>query len=155
MKTNIGDIVFIKNKSLISLIIIYFTKNWSHVMGIINYNKDCIEATYPKVRQESINVYKRCKYAILTPKIPLSDEEKFLFVNFMVSKLGKKYDWRGIVSFFIKSKWQNKNWYFCSELILEAYRHIGRELIRKEIEWTTPQDLYQSTELKIIEEGML
>jgi len=150
-----GDIVFIKNTSWISKLIVWWAGLWSHNMGIINYDREIVEATIPRVRKANLSIYKGLQYAILTTKTPLTDEEKSILVKFWTSKIGVWYDWRGILSFPLRRNIGNKNYFFCSELIIEGYRLIGRELLRSETSWVTPADLYKSTELKIIEEGIL
>jgi len=152
----IGDIVFFKNKSFISKAIKWFTtSNWSHVGCMIDYNNNMIEATWPRVKISNISSYKGCEYAVLRLKQNLTDEQKIKILDFLKDKIDKRYDWRGIISFVIKSNYQNKNWFFCSELVIEAYRAAGIELLRKETQWVTPQDLFETLSLEIVDKGII
>lgn len=143
----VGDIIFSSGNSIISKAIRWWTvSEWSHVAVAIS--KDSfVEATYPKVRVGLVEELYGGKFVVLTPKVPLTFGEAERLVSYLLSKVGKRYDWRGLLSFVLRKNVHNKSYYFCSELVAEAYDHIGRPLLRRSPSWVTPQDLYQSLEL--------
>jgi hypothetical protein len=57
--------------------------------------------------------------------VPATDEEDRRFYAFLLSQVGKPYDWRSILSFFLPL-YRNRDWrdpasWFCSEFIGEGY----------------------------------
>ena len=49
--------------------------------------------------------------------------------NFCVSQIGKKYDYWGIVHFITRHSGDDESRWFCSELVFEAYRLAGVDLL--------------------------
>jgi uncharacterized protein YycO len=51
--------------------------------------------------------------------------------KFMISQLGKKYDWLGILGFVFRAKsLHRRTKWFCSELVAEAYASAAHPLVR-------------------------
>lgn len=139
-----GDIVLSRNHTIGSQLIRWWTRSsWSHSKVMIS---DCqfIEAAWPRVRSGYIantlgdTLVLRHRDGVDASRLK----------QFMSSQLNKRFDWRGLLAFVLRVKIQNKSWYFCSELIAEAFAEIGRPLLRRESSWVTPQDIYQSLELQ-------
>jgi len=73
-------------------------------------------------------------------------------VEFCINEVGRKYDFCGLVDFLLAKKVQSEKRWFCSELVFEAYRRAGVEiLVRKEKEFISPGDLYESPYLVLVE----
>jgi len=143
-----GDIIVSNRKNnLLSMLIRWWTNShWSHVRIMLNKDK-FIEATYPRVRIGGLSELTGETYRILTPRDPLSCVEQGRLHLYLRDLIGRKYDWRGVLSFVTHKNVQKKNWYFCSELAADAYASIGKPLFRREGCWITPQDIYQTLEL--------
>lgn len=144
-----GDIIGTHGKGLISEAIQWYTHSkYSHIRIAIS-DTEFIEATWPKVRRGHITELKK-GYTVKTPIIPLTPEEQMNIRLFLHKKIGKKYDWRGLLSFIVRKNVSNKNWYFCNELAEEAYIAINRKLVGGEPSWHTPDDLMNSL---LLEDG--
>jgi len=57
-------------------------------------------------------------------------EQKNKIETFLFKQLGKKYDYKGILGFATYSELQDKDRWFCSELVFEAFKQAGIELLR-------------------------
>jgi uncharacterized protein YycO len=79
--------------------------------------------------------------------IPEYDQE--LVLKFLKSQLGKKYDYRAIVRFLTRRDSPLDNRWFCSELVLTAFRKAGVDLLaRIPASHTSPRDIVMSPLLK-------
>lgn len=140
-----GDIIVSHGTGIIGKIIQKYTHSyWSHCAVAIN-EKEFVEATWPVVRVGNLGELMggdECK--ILTHVVPLNVLEQAVIRYELVLEVGKKYDWRGLLSFIIGSNVQNKSWYFCSELVKEKCELVQRPLLRRNPYWTTPDDIYSS-----------
>lgn len=147
-----GDILLSRGRGLLSRLICWWTRSrFSHARAVIS-DRLYIEATWPCVRVGLLSDIKITKDIIrLRHKVGLTDEEAIDLCLYLVNRLGTKYDWRGFISFLIGKSIQKKSWYFCSELIAEAYASLNKPLLRREAHWVTPQDIYQSLELVEVE----
>lgn len=69
--------------------------------------------------------------------VEVTKEQADRFYQFMLDRVGKhRYDYLGILGFAIRSKdVQRGDSYFCSELLFEAFQHIGINLLN----YTQPQ----------------
>lgn len=142
-----GDIIGTHGTGLISEAIQWYTHSkYSHIRIAIS-ETEFIEATWPRVRKGNISELKK-GYTIKTPIYPLTADEQAELVAFLESKIGAKYDWRGLISFIIRKQVQNKVWFFCNELAEEAYIYIKRKLVGGDPAWHTPDDLMHSLFLK-------
>ena len=144
-----GDIIVSTRKNNpVSMFIRWWTNSkWSHTR-VMTSSVTFVEATYPRVKVGHIDEMDGEVYRVLTPLVPLSDDEKADLKFWVVSDIGKKYDWRGLVSFLLHKNIQKKSFFFCSEFVAEAYEAIKRPLLRREACWTTPGDIYSTLELK-------
>lgn len=70
-------------------------------------------------------------------------------LDLAMTQLGKPYDWEGIFGFFARNrKWEDKDKWFCSELVAWSFKQSGLPLINDESYRVTPRDLLTSTLLK-------
>lgn len=66
-----------------------------------------------------------------------------------MSQIGKPYDWPAILGFMAKRQWQDKNAWFCSELVAWSFQAAGVPLLRsRDLYRITPRDLLLSPYLK-------
>ena len=90
------------------------------------------------------------KYSIYS--IEVTEKQKIDFELFLQSKLGSKYDFRGILGFALKSKsTQSDMAYFCSELLFEALQHIGINLLQNTTAEQVDPALFIKSPLLILE----
>ena len=145
-----GDIVLVRGKGIISKAIRLWTHSeWSHCAVCIA-DGVIAEATWPKVQITGIYDSHKIDFIILRHQVPLCDADIIKLNCFCHSKLGKSYDWRGLLSFVVGFNVHNKSWYFCSEFVKEACEAANRPLIRKKPHWSTPEDIYSSLLLEIV-----
>ena len=72
--------------------------------------------------------------------IPLSETEEQAFAAFLLSQVGKGYDYRAIFRFITRAPinhWNKTKW-FCSELAFEACLTAGRDLLARTAAWKVP-----------------
>lgn len=150
-KMKCGEIIGTHGTGLLSEAIEWYTHSkYSHIRVAVS-DTEFIEATWPKVRKGNISElkeYKAGEIIIKTPIDPLTQEEQTRLILFLTKKIGKRYDWQGLISFLVRKNVQNKNWYFCNELVEEAYISIDRKLVGGNPSWHTPDDLMNSLLLK-------
>ncbi len=141
------SIIFEKGTTIIAKLIQWWTcSEWSHVGIVCNDSGNVVEANWPKVEVTNLKDVKT-KYIIMTPK-GLTETQEFNILIYALTKVGKKYDWRGLFSFLLKKNINNKSYYFCSELVAESFEKEGVPLVRRNPYWITPQDLYESMNLE-------
>lgn len=74
--------------------------------------------------------------------IDCTDMQYEEFYLFMHSVIGAKYDIRAYIGFLFFRKDQDKDRWFCSELILEALEHAGIKVLDRTPSWfCEPRDL--------------
>lgn len=83
-----------------------------------------------------INKLKTGKAFLLRNRERLSDKQKKSLQNFLLKHLGKDYDYKGILSFFLnifrktqKFKLEGENEWFCSEISAKADDYLGFEIV--------------------------
>lgn len=57
-------------------------------------------------------------------------------------QLGKPYDWRGVLGFWLRRNWQRDDAFLCSELIAWILWSIGEPAFRREAHRVSPESLY-------------
>ncbi len=62
-------------------------------------------------------------------EVEVTDEQLKLIEAFLRSKLGKRYDYWGIVGFLVRLPLGTKDRWFCSELVFAAFRFAGVQLL--------------------------
>ena len=77
------------------------------------------------------------------------DCDQAAVASFLRSQLGKKYDYRSLVRFITRRNTRLDDKWFCSELVLEAFRRGGLELLmRIPASHATPRDIIISPFLR-------
>jgi hypothetical protein len=146
-------IAIYRGKSWVSRVIRAF--NWSpysHVAWIDDADFSVIEAWHPggvsHVATPNVNHTPGTMVDIFT----VHGEEPFqteIIRQFLLDQVGKKYDFAGIFGFvFRATRLQNKEKWFCSELVAEAYATAGLPLLRLPSYKIYPGMLASSTALK-------
>ena len=143
-----GDILLFYRGGLMSKIIQWGTKSkYSHTALCVNAEMNLLIEAQGCVRAADIRTM--TDYDIFRVKEGHAyDLEKV--VSFLVSKLNSRYDYRGVIFLGIMklfrlkkmaNKWQRKKDWFCSELVVSAFREGGLDIISKKAENASPKDI--------------
>jgi len=63
--------------------------------------------------------------------VQVTEKQKEKIENFLQQRLGKPYDWLGILGFPLRNwKLEKKDRWFCSELVFTAFQRAGVELLK-------------------------
>ena len=140
-----GDLVFVRGRSLISRLVLYFDKGeWSHVAIAIS-DKEVIEAQYlSKVGIASLDKYD--DYEVIPMNLTPWEQSKLLSIAKTLE--GSWYDYRQVFYYVFRNifklnkepMWNNPNALICSELVYVLYRSIDR--IYGD-DYITPNELYE------------
>ena len=140
--------VFYKGDGLVARTIKVFTKGkYSHV-GLMIDNIHIIQLDYKTpVSIHHLN-YIKGDYDVYEYIGELSDDEKCRIVDFMKMRLSTKYDFKLIFSRMFNILFNTQirgsdEKYNCDELIVDAFRSVGINLIEKDIRMT-PDELSKS-----------
>lgn len=125
----IGDIILVKSKNPFSRLIQIVTKSpYNHSLCYIG-NEQCIESSWSGVRLTNINGVKN--YDIYRHKTATKTELN-MATDWMISQIGSKYDYLGLLGIGLAmigknkvNKLDDKNRYWCSELIADGYINAG------------------------------
>jgi len=134
-----GDILLFYRSGLMSKIIQWGTKSkYSHVAICVNADMNLAIEAQGRVRAADIR--KMTDYDVFRVKEVYNyDLDKV--ISFLVSKLNNKYDYAGVIFLGIMklfrlkklaNKWQKDRDYFCSELVYEAFKAGGLQIVDKE-----------------------
>ena len=134
-------IVFSRSKSFLSWVIRTITRSpWSHC-GILTDSGTVIEAAWPKVREVplALALADTSVHAVVT--FPCHNPQAML--AFARAQIGKAYDWRGILGFFLDRDWRDEDCWWCSELVEAAFEDAMTPHFRQDaIQWVPPQALW-------------
>jgi len=61
--------------------------------------------------------------------------------DFLKQQIGKKYDFRSVLRFMTRIKAKDNDKWFCSELVVEAFRRGGIDLLKGPAGMLSPRDL--------------
>lgn len=135
------QLLFSSSGSPISTLIRAATwSHWSHV-GLVA-NGEVIEATpLYGVRQIKLeDAINRASDSALV-ELPARDPQRIF--QAVRSQLGKPYDWRAVLGLGLRRDWQERDAWFCSELIAWAAAEAGEPWYRCEsLRRVTPQHLW-------------
>lgn len=112
-----------------------------HIGGVSMYKDRAAMAVYHEVGTE-IDVYKPWA---LTAAQALNVE------RFLVSQVGKKYDFRSVFRFVSRRSAKENDKWFCSELVAEAFKYAGYPLLHGEAANFSPRDIAMSPNLALVE----
>jgi hypothetical protein len=91
-----------------------------------------------------------CEYQAAEVDVP-NENIKQQILKFAVSQLEKPYDWTAIVGMGLHRDWHEKDSWFCSELVAEAFLEGGYPLIREYVNRVTPGMLYELGEVRLVQ----
>ena len=150
-----GDILLFKGRGLISKAIQWGTNSkYSHVAVCVNAEMNLLIEAQGKVRAADIRTMKDYDIFRIKKGHKYSLNE---VISFLVSKLNQKYDYAGVIFLGIMklfrlkklaNKWQKDRDYFCSELVYEAFKAGGLEIVNKESGAVSPADIANSDVVK-------
>ena len=125
-----GDLLVVKSKSLAGRVIRWFTKSWANHVAVVYDQASVIEAD-PK---SGVNFSYLKKYNDTTRYevriFRFKDSEAIeQFMEALLTKLGRKYDWLHIASIVLRKvfnlRMDSKNMSICSEVVYEAAKESG------------------------------
>ncbi len=125
------QIVFGKSSGIVGLLIRVFTWSRYNHVAIVD-GKNVIEATAAGgVCVNSMasfrKRYKKVEFATISGDITKARKH-----------IGKKYDFTGVIGIFFKRSWQDKDRWFCSELVAETTTLFRKQRISR----VTPEHIY-------------
>lgn len=133
--------LFTRQRHVVSAAIRAVTwSEYSHVDAFITPATIIGSAAFEGVTVSPVEkrVAKASRATIVT--IPLEDE--IAAREFLISQVGKPYDWGGAFGVWARRSWQRDDAWFCSELVAAAVRAGGRPLFDNDFRSRiTPQDL--------------
>lgn len=121
-----------------AILIKFFTfSKWNH--SAICFGDEIFDSTFlpgvqVRTKEQFFNKYKKYEIIVLND-IP----NKQAAYDFVKDQLGKKYDWKALFGiFFQKRRWQEKDKWFCSELVEATIAAGGRQRFRDDLSRITP-----------------
>jgi len=158
-----GDILLFRNKTLMSKIIQWGTNSkYSHVAVCANAEMNLLIEAQGSVRAADIRTMNN--YDIFRIKAGHRYNLNKV-VSFLVSKLNEKYDYAGVIFLGIMklfrlnklaNKWQKDRDYFCSELVYEAFKAGGLQIVDKESAGVvSPADIANSDIIEDIKQTII
>lgn len=149
-----GDIILESGKKLHSKVIQKYTNShYSH--AIICLEKDSLfHATTDgifTINPQRILVEEKEDLEVFRPKIPLTNNEVEKLVKFLRSKVGTLYSIKeaAIAGKKERPDQTKTQMQFCSRLIAQAYKHIGRIIVENP-DYCQPAELERSDSLEIV-----
>ena len=147
-----GDILLFRGSGLMSKIIQWGTSSiYSHTGICANAEMDLLIEAQGCVRAADIRTM--TDYDIFRVKHGHRYDLNKV-ISFLVSKLNSRYDYKGVIFLGIMklfrlkkmaNKWQKDRDYFCSELVYEAFKAGGLQIVNKESAGViSPADLSRS-----------
>jgi hypothetical protein len=146
--------LFYSGTSLIGKIIKRTTNSkFSHVALLLD-DFHCLELDYKSPTSIKHFKYPKGSYHLYKLNIHLTDQQLKMFNVFIRNNISTKYDWKYIFSrgfnlLFGTPIVNSKNRYNCDELIVEAFRFIGVNLIEDDV-MMSPETLSKSDKLEKI-----
>lgn len=158
-KTKQIHIIAYKGKSFFSKLIRWKTSSeYSHVEAVNNYEVNGFD-TYGAINLKGVMW---CKIDWHTKgthydvySIDVTEDEFINFWKFLMSQRSKKYDIRGIFGYVTYKPLNDKNKWYCSEILYSALKIIGIELFNKDLKFPSPDLLVLSKELKLVRSGVV
>lgn len=129
--------IFYKKSGLVSNLIKWFTKGrYSHVALILN-DFHTLELSWKSPTSIQHFKYPKDSYDLYTLASSLSNEQQEKILEFIKKNIDTKYDWlyiitRGFNLLFGTKIINSSNRYNCDELIVDAFKYAGIELVSDE-----------------------
>lgn len=149
------NIVFYKGNSITGKLIRKFTKGKYSHCAIALDSIHLVQLDWLNPVSIKHLDYRISDYDVYHLTFTLTDEEKEKIKEYIIERLSTTYDWKYIGSRFFNvlfgtKIYNSKNHYNCDELIIEAFRSIGVNLLNGD-EQVSPEALSKSKLLKKIE----
>lgn len=154
-----GDLILLKNDSILSRIIKFFSKSeYSHVAVYLE-DGFVIESDWGGVQISHLRKYKSVEYDVYYHAKMDKDKAEML-TQWMLGQVGSRYDYGGIFGILLnklgltkKNHWDDKASYWCCELVADAYLNVGLKVCAREETWlVSPGDLANCKEFILLEE---
>jgi len=117
--------------------------------GIFNHaffvgkEADIIEAEANGIKKNKLEKYVKNEDGVLIFRLKhLPDNLKSMMLSFAYAQIGKKYDYKGLLSFVLPFLRQEENSYYCSEFVWDIYNIIGIKICEKKDGRVSPADLF-------------
>jgi uncharacterized protein YycO len=126
-------ILLFKGKGVISRSIRWQTRGkYSHAAVLLNDDKTIIEAwhTGTGVRKKEVKDWSNIDVYYVPG---LTKAEAANVLAFLEAQIGKGYDYFGVLRFLSRRNRDNPNRWFCSELVVAAFRHAGVQLFHPQV----------------------
>lgn len=157
-----GDVIVYKTQGWVSDLIRYYGKtDYTHCAIYIGSSSNTIiESQWGGVQVSNVHKYDGLEYAVYR-HINSTVKQKQRALKFCYSKLGKGYDFLGIIGLGLYkigldtyNSLDNNSRYWCSELIKDSYDKSGLELGIEKHSWkVTPDDLVKNKYMRLIISG--
>lgn len=126
-------IIGVRGKSFVSHIVKWF--QWGYPYTHIAYVLDDIDKDNPLIIEAWYDVH-ACKYNVYHKGDPFeyftietTDRQRRQVERFLFRQLGKPYDWLGIIGLVLHKDIEDRQSWFCSELIAEAFYRAGINIL--------------------------
>lgn len=126
-----GDIIIVKSNTIIGKIIRWITNSWASHVAVYIGTGYVFEARPGGARAVHISAYEGSKWEYRVFRMMVPKEKREKFINALVQKKNRGYDYGQILSIAIKRlfkidlKAQNRQLAICSELVYEAAQEVG------------------------------
>jgi uncharacterized protein YycO len=152
----VGDIVFERTDTITSKLIRMRTlSQWSHVGIIIGRVHGAVKVVSARRNGVIVDTLRdwgnKVQVLRLDPEVA-SEYQLEQMTKFAIQKVGKKYDYCGILDFITMTRYQNDNRWFCSELVHSSMLSASIDIFKKKKppEFVTPGILYENPYLNYI-----
>lgn len=153
------DILFYRGNSFVGRLIKLVSKseNYSHCSIFID-KIHLLETSWNHPTVLAHFGYRHMEYDVYRVKVDLSSEQKRIIMDYLRKRIHTSYDWKYIVTragnfLFGTAIRSSEGKYTCDELIVQAFREIGLDLL-EEGSPLSPESLAKSRHLERIEEGV-
>lgn len=130
-------LIYINGNNIPAHIIKLLTfSKWSHVGVCLDDNTVVDTTLFNGVKKWPMDTFlKRYpRYEYVEVHLPDSEAAK----QFLENQIGKGYDWKAVLGFLFRRKWNIEDSWFCSELAEATCSRGGRQRFRDEVHRITP-----------------
>lgn len=133
MMTTLQVAIF-RGIGMISALIRWQTRSpYSH--AAVMFDDGEIIESWPGKGVQLLPALKRGTDGIEFFDVPVSTGQKQAITTWLLAQLGRKYDYVGVLRFVSRRKATDGPRWFCSELVFEAFRQAGVDLLARTQAW--------------------
>lgn len=116
---------------------------WSHV-DIVDSQKNTVIGSTRKKGVGEFSVKSRLNSASKAAIMTIGGVSSGPIIQYAREKEGMDFDWLGLFAILLRCfKLNNKNKYFCSEIVAESFINAGYPIVKEGDEWkVTPQTIW-------------